>query len=246
MNNKPHLLRGENFRFLIVGAGRGGTSLLAGLLDYHPHIVVGFEHGTRKYLRGKEIQHNAPDIFHQRVTAFLEACIKEASRFPGFIWGNKITTEQVYSLEKTGQYISNDVFDRFFNHYLKNKKIIFILRDGRNCIHSKVQRTGNSFTKAAHLWHYSVECYRFLKSHNNNNFCIRFEDLINVPEKVLRDICTFLGVPFTEEMLKGTKNPKMRTEYLHETFDRSKTKHIDLPEEILEIIQEDLKYCDYL
>jgi hypothetical protein len=47
-------------------------------------------------------------------------------------------------------------------------------------------------------------------------------------------------------MLKGTKNPKMRTEYLHETFDRSKTKHIDLPEEILEIIQEDLEYCDYL
>jgi hypothetical protein len=190
-------LKGKNFRFLIVGAGRGGTSLLAGILDYHPKVTVGFEHATRTCLRGKGISPEGDDPFHQRVISFIEACKKEASSFPHQIWGNKITTEHIYSLEKITDQQSVEVFDKFFNHYLQGKKIIFILRDVRNCILSKAQRTGMPLEKAARLWQYSVECYRFLKSHNNNNICIRFENLINAPENVLKDICAFLGVPFT-------------------------------------------------
>ena len=42
----------DNFEFLVIGAGRGGTSLLAGLLDFHDQLDVGFEQYSEACLAG--------------------------------------------------------------------------------------------------------------------------------------------------------------------------------------------------
>ena len=238
----------DNFKFLIVGAGRSGTSLLAGLLDFHPDLTVALELYSKTYLMGNGLDCQGPDLFDQRAKAFVAACQNVANRQPDK-WGNKITTEQLFCLEDhnvlnpTAQI---DVLDAFFNNYLKNVKIIFILRDGRTCINSKVRRTGKTIEQAAKRWQYSVMCYRFFKTRHSNNVCVRFEDLLADPEKTLTGICDFLDVPYRDAMLRGTNNEKLPADYRNTEFDLSKTAAIDLPEEVLAELKDDLEYCEYL
>jgi hypothetical protein len=137
----------DNFEFLVIGAGRSGTSLLAGLLDFHDRLEVGFEQFSEGYLMGAALATSGPAIFDDRVRAFLDSCRDEARRYPGRIYGNKITTEQLFGLEDHNTANPDakiDVFDRFFNHFMKGRKIVFVLRDGRTCVRSKVARTGQS------------------------------------------------------------------------------------------------------
>lgn len=239
----------DNFNFHIVGAGRGGTSLLTGLLDYHSGLEVGFELFSAAYLVGRDLPYQGPKLFHKRVTAYISACKQKANKYPNVLWGNKITTEQIARLEDHN--LANpesiiDILDRFFNHYLEGKAIIFVLRDGRACVNSKVKRLGRPIEKACKGWQYSVKCFKFFETCHDNNICIRFEDLLHNPEKTLTKICDFLKIPYQEEMLRGTNNKKMRPEYQKNKFDLSKIKSIDLADDGLKIIHDDLKYCGYL
>ncbi len=235
--------------FHIVGAGRGGTSLLAGLLDCHPRLEVGFELYSTEYLMGKKLPYQGPEIFHERVTAYVSACKQQADQHPNLFWGNKITTEQIIGLEDHNSVNPEpkiDILDMFFNHYLEDAPVIFILRDGRTCINSKTQRAKLSIEKACERWQYSVLCYKFFKTHHANNICVRFEDILLDPQATLTKICYFLNIPYQEEMLMGTHNKKMLPEYLNTKFDLSKTKNIDLPDDCFVKIKDDLKYCGYL
>jgi hypothetical protein len=238
----------DNFGFLVIGAGRGGTSLLAGLLDSHDRLEVGFEMFSEGYLAGAALRAAGPDIFGTRVRAFLQACIEEAARHPDRIFGNKITTEHVFGLEDHNAANPDapiDVLDAFFNRHLAGRKIVFILRDGRTCVRSKVARTGQSVELACARWKYSVEVYRFLTSRHDNNLCIRFEDLLLSPAPTLTDVCAFLGVPYQESMLQGTRNRKARPEYRQERIDASRLALDEIPAGCIERIRDDLERCGY-
>ena len=239
----------NNFKFLIIGAGRGGTSLLAGLLDYHPKLEVGFELYASAYLMGNKLPYDGPKLFQERAKTFAEACKRHGNNHPEVYWGNKITTEQFYCLDadtKTYNAKQPDVLDAFFNKYLKRTKVVFVLRDGRACINSKINRTGQPLELACDRWQYSVQCYKFFKTRHSNNICIRFEDLLLKPKETLTSICDFLNVPYTDEMLKGTGNDKMLTDYQSDKLDISKIKPAELPAECMDKITDDLKYCGYL
>jgi len=240
----------NNFKFLIIGAGRGGTSLLAGLLDSHSRLEVGFELFSVACLMGKQIQTiDESQIIQNRTHIFYESCVQESNKYPNKFWGNKITTEQLFGLEDHNIINSDkkiDIIEHFFNQTLAGIKIIFILRDGRTCIRSKMQRTGQSFELASQRWKFSVRIYQFLKENHQDNICIKFEDLLINPTKILTDICNFLQIPFEESMLKGTNNPKILPEYRQTQFDKSKMNVIDLQEDAYKSILNELKYCNYL
>lgn len=239
----------SNFKFLIVGAGRGGTSLLAGLLDYHPELEVGFEYYSAACLMGTGFLYMGPDLFHHRVTAFVTACCQIANQFPNSLWGNKITTEQIYGLQehnRVNPLSKIDILSEFFSDYLRDIKIVFILRDGRTCVNSKVQRTGQSMEKACERWKFSVKCYNFFCNNHFNNICIRYEDLLLNPQITLTKVCNFLSISYQPEMLDGIQNKKMLPEYRNHKIDLSKMTHTELPEKYFNLIIEDLKYCGYI
>ena len=89
----------SRLRFLIVGAGRGGTSLLMGLLDAHSRLEVGLERHTVECLMGHGLGVPAADIRKDlaqvRSAQFRAACDNDAAQHPTVVWGNKITTEQI-------------------------------------------------------------------------------------------------------------------------------------------------------
>ena len=190
-----------------------------------------------------------PDLFDTRVLAFLRACREEAAQFPGKIYGNKITTEHLQGLEDhnaANPAAKIDVLDLFFNRHMKGRKIVFVLRDGRTCVRSKVSRTGQSVELACARWRYSAEVYRFLTSRHDNRICVRFEDLLLDPARTLGAVCSFLGVAFQESMLRGTGNDKLRPEYRQPRLDTSRLGLDDIPAGCLELIRDDLERCGYV
>jgi hypothetical protein len=242
-------VRPGEFGFLVVGAGRGGTSLLAGLLDCHPALEVGFEHASVATLMGAEVPGLDPGTFERRVDAFVDACRREAARHPDQRWGNKITTEQVHGLEdhnRANPAAPLDVLDAFFNRRLAGVKVVFILRDGRSCVASKVRRTGQPLALACERWRYSVRCHDFFRERHPDNLRLRFEDLVARPEETLGGVCAYLGVPWRPEMLEGVRNHKMLPEYRSGGLDVSKTRVPELPAEHLADIAADLRRCGYL
>ena len=242
-------LADSNFKFLIVGAGRGGTSLLAALLDHHGALEVGFERFAVDLLMGKKVRSNPRTIYRTRVDAFLGACIQEAGRCRDRIWGNKITTEQLFGLEDHNTANPDeplDVLENFFNIDLSGIRVLFILRDGRTCVRSKMARTGQTLELACDRWLYSVTVYRFLKSRRDRSLCIKFEDLLQNPVEISNDICRFLGIGYRDSMLAGVGSDKMLPEYRQTSFDTSKLQLDAVPPGCLERIREGLEYCGYL
>jgi len=239
----------EKFAFLVVGAGRGGTSLITALLDAHPDLEVGFELHSQECLMGKALTGPRRDNVHQRLREFVAACNADAERSACRLWGNKITTEQIFGLEDHNLATPNaqqDVLNVLFNQWFRERKIIFILRDGRACVSSKVNRAGRSFVTAADRWRYSVQCYRFLKERNKSNLCVRFEDLLVEPKATLQGVCAYLGVPpYVDDMLSGVCNPKLGREYQHGKLDTTKAVAPPIPQEHFESIRAELEYCGY-
>lgn len=207
------------FGFLIVGAGRGGTSLLMGILDQHPDIEVGMEMFSMDCLMGYGMEESAatikPQMAQKRCLAFADKCRLEASKHRNRIWGNKITTEQLYGLEDHNSANGGNFpyLHHLFNEVLEGVKVIFILRDGRACVRSKIQRTGQLMEHACQRWKYSVRVLRVLTDHHPDHHVVRYEDLVANPRDTIEQVCGFLGVDFQHEMLEGTTNSKIPAEY---------------------------------
>lgn len=234
--------------FLVIGAGRGGTSLLAASLAGHSRLVVAMELFGAAHLLGRGLsQGDDRDIFTARTRAFRDGCLREIRSNPGRVWGNKITTEQLFGLEDHNAanppYV--DVLDRFFREAVPEFRIVFIVRDGRACAASKVRRTGQTWEQAAFRWHYSVRVLKAVHGLDRPVCTLRFEDLVADPEPALREACRCLGVAFEPGMLLQTGSAAILPEYRRGGFDAGRADVPDVPPHVAAFLRPDLDYCGY-
>ncbi len=203
------------FNFLILGAGRGGTSLLAGMLDYHSRLEVELEKHAVAILMGQDAA-PAHETQDQRLARFVQACTASAADFPHQYWGNKITTEQlaaVAACPTASDQGEQSLLARFFLNHLRDVKILFILRDGRTCVRSKMARANLSAEQAIARWHYSVEVCQFAQATHPRCLVVKYEDLVARPHPLLQQTCEFLEIDYEQGMLAGTANRKMLADY---------------------------------
>ena len=213
---------------LIVGAGRGGTSITAALLDAHTEIEIAFEHGAAEFLLDPS-RGSVPN----RCGGLRAACGAASEESSARVWGNKITTEQISALVgHDGTDGLEDVLKVFFLDAFAGSQVIFVLRSGPACVMSKVRRTGIDLRTAAERWIASVDCYRFLVATHPACLTVRFEELIASPEAVLREMCEFVGASYEPSMLAATNSPKLLPEYRRAGFELSAIAPVEVPPEI--------------
>ena len=236
----------DPFNFLILGAGRSGTTLVSALLDQHSELTVEVELGGQEYLRGKGIPERADTVFQDRAEGFLHSCLDASRDCQTAQWGNKITTEQLAGLNRHNLFVHPplDVLDQFFNHLLAPIKVVFVIRDGRACIQSKLRRTEQSLELACKHWKYSVEVLKFLKIRGSMHL-IRFEDLVTQPEGSLRLLCEFLDIEYEAGMKAGSDSSKMLEPYRRPTIESRRAHDVDLSHPSTPFISEELEYCGY-
>lgn len=222
--------KAKNF-FLLIGAGRSGTSLLAALLDYHPEIEMGMEQFSSVLLE--------PD--NGRFTNFEKACLKEAGKFNH--WGNKITTEQIHYKSGSDPELIVRQTKRFCEEVVKNRKVIFIKRSGPSCIQSKMKRTGKSFEQAREKYSQSVEALVQLRQCCANFHELKFEDLLADTESELRELCHFLEIDYAGQMLEGYGNKKLPNAYQKNGIDRPEAS--DVPPHWFQLLKRELEQSGY-
>lgn len=232
----------NKFRILVIGPGRGGTSLVASLLGAHPKLSIGLEEFAFDFLLGKSLSADE-DTLESRVEGFLKACRQKAAH-ANARWGNKITTEQLEALMETAS--REEVNKAVLKDIIGKRKVIFIVRDGRSTVHSKMMRTNMEYHEAVKRYKNSVEWLKLFKAKAPNFYIIRFEELLLRPEEQLRALCQYLELKFDETMLQGTANKALLEDYQQKSINREKA---GIPPSALaytEDLREQLEYLGYI
>ena len=209
------------------------------MLTCHPHIgippeggfvvALGWLYGRRRAIASQEIPallahlfahpntvdwNLEPDELRRRLSA-LTPCryprlVDEIYRtyldnkFPGKRrWGDK-TTGLVDHVRQLDEYFADALF-------------IHLIRDGRAVAASymRVPHLSSEPTQIAFEWRRTVQAYsRFGRRVGPQRFHeLRYEDLVEDPEGELRRICSFVGEPYSPQMLGfASKNRDMKLE----------------------------------
>ena len=194
--------------FVVIGLQRTGTTLLASMLGRHPEINMLFESVTKDSLNliGKEWNGN-------KLLAYRQIRLRERSSR----WGHLINR------------IANLDFKCKNRHHMvrpyptscmsiedyKKKGAIFITieRDEESSIKSMRKRAGQNSRQAKLEFDKGMKIINTLKK--DGAYSLTFFDLVNNPDQILKEICRFLQIDYTETMLEG---PQYNFVYPHKSI----------------------------
>lgn len=217
-------------QFFIFSPGRSGSSLLSRMLNQHPNIAVPYEshlmntfYPLIKYYGSL----SEPSNLERLIEDILKTDVMND-------WHPKLSKKDI--LNELKQYEFGSLFDAILSSWAKktNKKIwgektphhlyywkelndmfpkakfIHLIRDGRDVASSFIKARFGPKTvfKAAHHWNNYINKFCELSSELNKDriLNIRYEDLLDNPEKTLSKLCDFLNQDYDNEMLNYHKN----------------------------------------
>ncbi len=227
-----------NSPVFVLGNPRSGTTMLRLMLSCHPNIGIppeggfivqlGWLYDNKKLDKAtidafvsdffemetsqdwKLFEKNLIHAFEKREVANYTDMIDEIYREyfrkacpDKKIWGDKTTWYSDY-LEQ-------------INSYFPSAKYIHIVRDGRSVASSykNVPHLTSNIMQIALEWTWSLnKIHKFGKNIGAERFIqIKYEDLVVNPSQVLKDICTFLGENYHDDMVSfSEKNREQEME----------------------------------
>jgi len=188
------------------------------------HILEEMRRINREYVEEdlKGIDFNTDTLAQQLVTEKKASIIEIIS---SLMEKNAIGDGKERWLEKTPYYVLNikTILEMF-----PDAQFINIIRDGRDCALSMLERKKDlkifNTYHAANLWKQYVETGQTAKKYlgNEHYFEIRYEDLINDPDKTLRGVCLFLNEDFEQSMVdfEKSKDPNSKTPMLGKSIQK--------------------------
>jgi len=210
--------------FFIVGAQRTGTTLLRLILNSHSQIAIPEEarflipfltkKNLQKPLSGKTLV-NAIKYLSLN-SQYQQWNYDSAPTLSMLAEQSKITTHdlinQLYSSfalhEGKALWADKSLFFRHIDllaELFTESKFIHLTRDGRDVFHSwrKMDKSKDNVASTALDWNYKV--YRIEKSFSklpeDRKLTVRYEDLLDNPVETVKQICSFIGVKFEEQMM---------------------------------------------
>ncbi|MFP5273974.1 sulfotransferase family protein [Coleofasciculus sp.] len=195
ISHEPHIF--------VFGAPRSGTTLMKLILGAHPNLSsFGYETGLFMYR----------DIYgftYERFTATEIADLIEQSQdivqfYDKFTQHITQQTGGQRFIEKTPQHVLRL---KFLLKHFPNAKFINIFRDGRDgycsARHHQNVPQGKSIVRYAYYWKKCINA-RLRQGENENIFDVKYEELTNDPEQVVRQIMNFIGEKYDSRQI----NPK--------------------------------------
>lgn len=234
----------------VVGMPRSGTTLLSSLLNAHPDLVIAPEtHYFTRCWTGEPIRDWAdvermldrldqqPGVHDMQLTAEEERRIRErlrvatapthgdvlralletyAEQSDAPAWGEK-TPDHLRFVPEMARQFPEAVF-------------IAIVRDPRDvCLSLRSMPWSRStLLEQAWTWRtYAALVDRYRADYDGRFFHLRYEDLIADPESVLRDVCTFLEMPFHASMLRPQEDSAQPFDAEREPWKEKSKRQID-------------------
>lgn len=214
--------------FFILGRPRSGTTLLSTMLDANPAVILPFEcrllmfffpgyYKTRIWTEKKirkfhRLVVNLNNIGSWRIDSdkLLHELLahKNETDFRILLRTVYLNFNSFFAKEEillTGD--KNPLYCFYPGRLLKlfpDAKFIHITRDFRDQILSCKKMDFEAPVTALLAYRWKISIKRILKAAKSKPdlfFSIRYEALVAEPEKCLQDICRFLGIPFSAEML---------------------------------------------
>jgi hypothetical protein len=221
-NNKQ-----PNIAFLI-GMGRSGTTLLTNMLNSHVNLVATpenkfliftyhtfykknfnnistinsflkvFNYNLNKVISiWKPLPKVKEDLVGLRDKNFANVCKSVYLNYP-FI-GTK--SEINYIIDKNPDYsLHIDTLNKIY----PTAKYILLVRDYRDNILSRkihANKVTSIYDLAAAWNYYYNRIFKSIKKHDLSYHLIRYEDLVTNPKEILTNLCNYIGVNYSEEML---------------------------------------------
>ncbi len=215
--------------FLIISAGRSGTTLLRRMLTVHDGIHIPPESDDLIPRGAEYFIANSSKNWGDLVKDILE----DFEKSPCFkFWGTDLsgTRDRLIGLQKEDRSYAKIIDCIYRNHaeiqgkdkclwgdktpYLMyhldwlrlvfpNARYIHLVRDGRAVTHSMMTKQNYTMQKASTRWKDSIRMFDMHLAHVDSGKClqIRYEDLIEDPEFILKKVCSFLSVKFKKEMV---------------------------------------------
>lgn len=210
---------------IIFGSARSGTSLLSRIVGSHPNIGVPFEshlynrfYPWLKYYGDLEKEKNRNRLIHDLLDTDVMALWDIKPEFDDIIKHLKVNSfhgvvDALMNawLEKCGKqrWGEKTPWHMFYWHEIMkgfpNAKYIFIVRDGRDASMSwqKARFGPKHIYPLAKRWKKFHDEYEKFKQVVNPDYLyeLRYEDLLDRPEEIAREICAFIDEEYSDEML---------------------------------------------
>jgi hypothetical protein len=131
----------------------------------------------------------------------------------------------------------------FCNRLFSAYHVIFIVRDGRSSLQSRMTRSHDSLLEAAAHWLEAARVHRALAGLLGRRLVtVKFEQLVAEPAAVLRHVGEFLSIGYEPQMLSGASR-KYGNEARH-GFERQRIRRDPAPH-FVGLIREGLEYFEY-
>ena len=228
--------------FFITGVQRSGTTLLSVLLSNHPEIEIdGFATAFRLITCFKNYEKVLPLNFSEEEDVLLKWKIEKdyKGRLADFLDYKNL--EQYDSLkdliqvsiknrlQTKGKTVWGDKSPNL-QHYtgdilqlIPDAKFIHIIRDGRATAYSHSARAHKNILIAAQEWvkgnTAALVNQKILG--DKQHLIVKYEDLLEFPERTARKVCAFLDLEFQQSIL-DMSNGEEEKSYVKSTFDISK------------------------
>ena len=214
--------------FFIIGRARSGTTLLRTMFDAHPNVIIPLEspiimHLYRKYGKVKRWDSETLNSFYEDTLKVKDFCKweidNESLRNSILDQPEDITYKELINLiylstvsffpKSEIQLIGdkNPVYSISIKSIIlryPEAKYIHLQRDYRAHILSMLNAGlyAKDVIALAYRWKYSAKIISKIKNKFPEKFySVRYEDLVNDPERYLKEMCDFLGIVFYPDMI---------------------------------------------
>ena len=253
MNNSNSTSFSPQIAF-IVGMGRSGTTLLTNMLNSNPEIIASPEnefiiHSYRTFYKKNFSDSKVVDAFFEMFNQNFNSVIsiwkpgielkQDIAQLKDKSFGNVCKLAYLnYPLSQKDKKNVSWVVDKNPSYSLHidtlhaifpDAKFIVIVRDYRDNIISRKKYSDENVPvhKLAADWNYYYErIFKSLKKNNLPYHLIKYEDLANNPTDSLKSLCTYIKVPYSEQMLNFQDLSKELKKHAVENVSKEKNEKI--------------------